>query len=296
MKAIVYEKYGSPDVLQLQEMATPVPRDNQVLVKVKATSLNAPDWRLLRADPFLARLNSGLFKPKYPILGFDIAGTVQAVGKNVTQFKIGDAVFGNLFETGYGGRADFNVPSIRQVDALIMPLLRVLGVVQHNARVLNEVRLCPLDIRADLQLLDQLEGRVFSSAQVKLARYTPAPGTPSACTWVGVAPLKPRCSSPDVQAQMLKPRCSSADCLQTPEVNLTSTSPGTNVARSGKRLTPPAVPTWIGRPLNPAPKLTVPLKSLTALEFGPDRQLISPARSAASNIATRLIFVTTTLP
>lgn len=107
MKALVYEKYGSPDVLQLQEVATPVPRDNQVLVKIQATSLNAADWRLLRADPFLARFNSGLFRPKYQILGSDIAGTVKAVGKNVTQFKTGDAVFGSLFETGYGGLAEF---------------------------------------------------------------------------------------------------------------------------------------------------------------------------------------------
>jgi NADPH:quinone reductase-like Zn-dependent oxidoreductase len=107
MKAIVYEKYGSPDVLALKEVAKPVPKDHEVLVKIQATSLNAADWRLLRADPFLARFNSGLLKPKHQILGSDIAGTVQAVGKNVTQFKIGDAVFGNLFETGFGGLAEF---------------------------------------------------------------------------------------------------------------------------------------------------------------------------------------------
>lgn len=107
MKAIVYQKYGSPNVLEFKEVAKPVPKDHEVLVKIQATSLNAADWRLLRADPFLARFYSGLFKPKHQILGSDIAGTVEAVGKNVTQFKIGDAVFGNLFETGYGGLAEF---------------------------------------------------------------------------------------------------------------------------------------------------------------------------------------------
>jgi NADPH:quinone reductase-like Zn-dependent oxidoreductase len=93
MKAIVYEKYGSPEVLRLVEMPKPAPKDDEVLVKIHAVGLNAADWHLMRADPFLARFMAGLLKPKNPILGEDIAGTVEAVGSAVTCFKPGDAVF-----------------------------------------------------------------------------------------------------------------------------------------------------------------------------------------------------------
>ena len=85
MKAIVYHHYGSPDVLQLEEVAKPTPKDDEVLVKVAAASVNALDWHLLSADIFLVRLNSGLTKPKHQILGADIAGKVEAVGQNVKQ-------------------------------------------------------------------------------------------------------------------------------------------------------------------------------------------------------------------
>src|SRR5574341_415016 len=94
MKAIVYTKYGPPDVLELREVEKPIPKDNEVLVKVRAASLNAGDWHLLRGKPFLVRLIYGLLKPKNKILGWDIAGQVEAVGRHVTQFKSGDEVFG----------------------------------------------------------------------------------------------------------------------------------------------------------------------------------------------------------
>ena len=113
MKAIVYTKYGSPDVLQLKEVEKPAPRENEVLVKVLATSVNAADWHLLTADIFLVRLNAGLFKPKYTILGCDIAGQVEAVGRDVKQFKPGDAVFGDVFGHNYGGFAEYvTVPKV----------------------------------------------------------------------------------------------------------------------------------------------------------------------------------------
>lgn len=99
MKAIVYEKYGSPDVLRLVDLPKPAPKDDEVLVKVHAVGLNAADWHLMRADPFLARFMAGLLKPKNSILGEDIAGTVEAVGSAVTRFKPGDAVF-TCFERG----------------------------------------------------------------------------------------------------------------------------------------------------------------------------------------------------
>ncbi len=94
MKAIVCTKYGSPDVLNLEEIEKPTPTDAEVLVKVHSASVNAADWHILRADPFLVRLALGLLKPKHEILGADIAGRVEAVGGNVTRFQPGDEVFG----------------------------------------------------------------------------------------------------------------------------------------------------------------------------------------------------------
>jgi NADPH:quinone reductase-like Zn-dependent oxidoreductase len=94
MKAIVYTKYGSPDVLQFIEVEKPTPKDNEVLVKVLAASANPADWHTMRATPFLARLVNGFFKPKHPRLGADLAGRVEAVGRTVTQFQVGDEVFG----------------------------------------------------------------------------------------------------------------------------------------------------------------------------------------------------------
>jgi NADPH:quinone reductase-like Zn-dependent oxidoreductase len=94
MKAIVYTQYGPPDVLQFKEVARPTPRDNEVLVQVHAASANALDWHYMRGTPFLARLVNGLQKPKNTKLGADVAGRVEAVGRNVTQFQVGDDVFG----------------------------------------------------------------------------------------------------------------------------------------------------------------------------------------------------------
>ncbi|MEQ1533129.1 MAG: NAD(P)-dependent alcohol dehydrogenase [Sideroxydans sp.] len=86
----------------------PIPADGEVRVKVQAASVNAADWRLMRADPFLARLYTGLFKPtRFQILGGDIAGRVEAVGKNVSQFKVGDEVFGEVSASGFGGFAEY---------------------------------------------------------------------------------------------------------------------------------------------------------------------------------------------
>jgi len=100
MKAIIYEKYGPPDVLQLKEVEKPALKENEVLISVQAASANAADWHMLRGKPFLARLDSGLFKPKNTILGIDIAGYVEAIGSKVTVFKPGDEVFGDC---GWGG-------------------------------------------------------------------------------------------------------------------------------------------------------------------------------------------------
>jgi NADPH:quinone reductase-like Zn-dependent oxidoreductase len=107
MKAIVYHNYGSPDVLKLEEVRKPTPKDNEVLVEVHAASANAADWHLLRGKPFLVRLMGfGFLKPRNKILGLDIAGRVDAVGRNVKQFHPGDEVFGDLSDCGLGGFAE----------------------------------------------------------------------------------------------------------------------------------------------------------------------------------------------
>ena len=107
MKAIVYEKYGPPDVLQLREIEKPVPGDDEVLVKVHAASVNAFDWRLLRADPFLVRLTDGFFRPRNRIPGVDISGEVVEIGRGVRGFQPGDQVFGDLSGWGSGGFAEY---------------------------------------------------------------------------------------------------------------------------------------------------------------------------------------------
>jgi len=105
MKAIIYTEYGSPDVLQLKDTEKPAPKDDEVLIKIHAASVNAYDWHLLTADTFLLRLmGGGLLKPKDTRLGADIAGRVEAVGKNVKQFRPDDEVFGDI---SHGGFAEY---------------------------------------------------------------------------------------------------------------------------------------------------------------------------------------------
>jgi NADPH:quinone reductase-like Zn-dependent oxidoreductase len=103
MKAVVYEKYGSPDVLKLEEVEKPVVQDDGVLVRVRAASVNPLDWHLMRGEPYIARMAFGLRKPKQRFLGVDLAGQVEAVGKNVTELHAGDEVFG----AGQGALAEY---------------------------------------------------------------------------------------------------------------------------------------------------------------------------------------------
>src|ERR1043165_9360828 len=98
MKAIVFHQYGSADVLRLENIPKPVPKDNQVLIKVRAAALNPIDWRLMGGVPFLIRKVAKMKVPsaQQPVgIGRDVAGVVEAIGKEVTQFKVGDEVFGN---------------------------------------------------------------------------------------------------------------------------------------------------------------------------------------------------------
>jgi NADPH:quinone reductase-like Zn-dependent oxidoreductase len=107
MKAIVYTEYGPPDVLQLKEVEKLAPKDDEVLVKVQAASVNPGDWHALRGTPFLQRLESGFPKPKNTILGADVAGFVEAVGENVTQFQPGDEIYADLYWCGFGAFAEY---------------------------------------------------------------------------------------------------------------------------------------------------------------------------------------------
>ncbi|MBX2865078.1 MAG: NAD(P)-dependent alcohol dehydrogenase [Leptolyngbyaceae cyanobacterium MAG.088] len=108
MKAIVQDEYGASDVLRLADVDRPVPQDNQVLVRVHASSVNAGDWHLMRGTPFLIRLMfGGIAKPKLKTLGSDVAGRVEAVGKDVTQFQVGAEVFGDVSECGFGAFAEY---------------------------------------------------------------------------------------------------------------------------------------------------------------------------------------------
>lgn len=154
MKAIVYTNYGSPDVLQLTSVEKPVINDDEVLVKIHAASINSWDWDQLLGKHFLVRLIGGLLKPRHQILGADIAGRVEAVGRNVTQFQPGDEVFGDIAGNGFGGFAEYaavpqkllalkspamtfeQAASLPQAGLLALQGLRYGGAVQSGQKIL----------------------------------------------------------------------------------------------------------------------------------------------------------------
>ncbi|MFA6455862.1 MAG: NAD(P)-dependent alcohol dehydrogenase [Bacteroidota bacterium] len=106
MKAIVYTHYGSPDMLRIADVEKPIPKEHEVLIKVRAATVNRTDCGFLRGEPFIVRFFSGLSKPKYTILGNEFAGDVEAIGSSVTSFKVGDKVFGFSGKT-FGAHAEY---------------------------------------------------------------------------------------------------------------------------------------------------------------------------------------------
>jgi NADPH:quinone reductase-like Zn-dependent oxidoreductase len=107
MKAFIWEKYGPPEMLRVADVGKPAPEADEVLVKVLGISVNPADWHSMRGKPLFSRATLGLLRPKYRILGVDIAGQVEAVGDGVNQFKAGDEVYANLLDHGYGGFAEY---------------------------------------------------------------------------------------------------------------------------------------------------------------------------------------------
>jgi NADPH:quinone reductase-like Zn-dependent oxidoreductase len=154
MKAFVYEKYGPPETLRLAEVDKPAPDADHVLVKVRAASVNAADWHVLRGKPLFSRATLGLLRPRRQVLGVDIAGQVEAVGSGVTRFQPGDEVYANLLDHGYGGFAEYvsapvdvmslKPPSLSFEEAAAVPMaaatalqgLRRHGELQPGQRVL----------------------------------------------------------------------------------------------------------------------------------------------------------------
>src|SRR5690606_23410101 len=107
MKAIVAKKYGKPkEVLAQKDLAFPIPKDNEVLIKIYVTTVNVYYWSLVRGKPYLYRLMFGLFKPKNPIAGMELAGVVEGLGSKATKLKVGDAVYGDISQFGFGSFAE----------------------------------------------------------------------------------------------------------------------------------------------------------------------------------------------
>ena len=107
MKAIVCSKYGSTADLQLMEIEKPVPKANELLIKVQVSAVNDYDWALVRGKPYIYRLIFGLKKPKNPVPGMELAGVVEATGSNVSVFKVGDEVYGDISNYGFGSFAEY---------------------------------------------------------------------------------------------------------------------------------------------------------------------------------------------
>jgi NADPH:quinone reductase-like Zn-dependent oxidoreductase len=147
MKAVIQDRYGSPQVLRIAEIPIPEPGADEVLVEVVAMSVNPADWHSMRAKPAFSRLSLGLLRPKHPVLGVDVAGRIDAVGSEVTRFKAGDEVYANLLDCGYGGfaeyvsaRVDFVSPkpanlSFEEAAAVPMAAVTALQGLRHHGEV-----------------------------------------------------------------------------------------------------------------------------------------------------------------
>lgn len=153
MKALVYDIYGTPEVLRLEDVAVPTPKEHEVLIEIHATSINSWDWDLLIGQPFVTRIGA-VRKPRYRILGADVTGTIVAVGANAGRFRVGDRVFGDLSACNWGGFAEYvcasetaltlipagityvQAAAIPQAAVLALQGLRNRGTLQQGQRIL----------------------------------------------------------------------------------------------------------------------------------------------------------------
>jgi NADPH:quinone reductase-like Zn-dependent oxidoreductase len=171
MKAIIYTTYGPPEVLQLKEVQKPIPKDNELLIKVHATTVNRTDCGFLRAKPFIARFFSGLLRPKNKTLGNEFAGEIEAVGKDVTSFKPGDKVFG-FNDTKFGAHAEYMI--MKENDSIAtMPA----NTTYEDAAPITEgahYALCDIraaKIRSGQRILIYGSTGAIGSAAVQLVKY-----------------------------------------------------------------------------------------------------------------------------
>jgi len=170
MKAVQYVSYGGPEVLQFRELPLPIPKSGEVLVRVAAASVNSWDWDKLTGKPLIYRLMFGLFKPRDPILGCDIAGKIEAVGPGTSQFKVGDAVFGDISES-FGGFAEYVCVAEKQLS--LMPATidySSAAAIPHTAELAYQALFVSAKLKAGDQLLINGGGGGSGSFAVQFAK------------------------------------------------------------------------------------------------------------------------------
>jgi len=154
MEAIVINKYGSPENLHLEEVDTPAPAENEVLVKIEATTINDYDWSIALGRPYLYRLLFGITKPKNPIAGMELSGTIESLGKNASYFEVGDRVYGDISHHGFGtfaqyvcinekalvhqpnGMSDVDAAALPHASCLAIQGLIEVGEIKDDSRIL----------------------------------------------------------------------------------------------------------------------------------------------------------------
>ena len=187
MKAIVFNQYGGPERLKLAEVAIPKPKDDQVLVKVYAASVNSADYRLL-SGPFPRMMGFGLFRPNNKIMGADIAGRIEAVGKNVTKFKVGDEVFGDI-STAFGGFAEYACAreSVLVKKPANLTFEQTAAVPMASVTALQGLRKGGISPGTMWQLSARLEAWARSLSKLQKLSGRRSPPLPARKIWIGFA-------------------------------------------------------------------------------------------------------------